>query len=79
MEVEVEVEAEVEVDTTHTQLNINLFSTPNHLFKMELRQIIILYKLETEIFLCIKLKLSYICTRKNKRGFSSSAGRAHPF
>ena len=30
-------------------------------------------------FYCFKTKLSYICTRKNRGGFSSSAGRAHPF
>ena len=30
-------------------------------------------------FFCIKLKLSYICTRKNKRGFSGSAVRALRF
>ena len=30
-------------------------------------------------FFCFRIKLSYICTRKNRGGFSSSAGRAFRF
>jgi hypothetical protein len=37
------------------------------------------YLLKTVPFFCFKINLSYICTRKNRGGFSSTAGRESRF